>query len=249
MDEGTCSTPNCPQAACRKGMCSRCYYRAWYRANRGELPTRPCRECGTEFKPDTHFCKYCSEPCSNLASERAAAAAARWQQYSSVQTDVCLNCGTSIAHRKATAKSCSKKCQDRLNYLANKAKVIARANARPKANPGEVAARARRYRANNPVAALGAQTRRRQRKRGNPDSVGVSSRDWQRLVDRYRGRCAYCNRTPERLEMEHVIPLMRGGRHAIGNVLPACRSCNASKRDKLLAVWRYKYLPLTRRAA
>lgn len=31
-----------------------------------------------------------------------------------------------------------------------------------------------------------------------------------------------------------------GGRHAIGNVLPVCATCNLSKHDKLLAEWRYR---------
>lgn len=37
--------------------------------------------------------------------------------------------------------------------------------------------------------------------------------------------------------MDHVIPLARGGRHGIGNVLPACQPCNSSKGARLLAEW------------
>lgn len=68
------------------------------------------------------------------------------------------------------------------------------------------------------------------------ENVGVSERDWLRLVARYQHRCAYCNeRRP--LTKDHVIPVSRGGRHAIGNILPACQSCNSSKRDDLLVYW------------
>ena len=66
-------------------------------------------------------------------------------------------------------------------------------------------------------------------------------RDWKRLCHRYGGLCAYCRIQPA-TEQDHVIPLSRDGRHTIGNVLPACRSCNAAKSDKLLAVWRYSSL-------
>jgi len=81
---------------------------------------------------------------------------------------------------------------------------------------------------------------RRDRKINNPGSVGVSDRDWIRLVIRYRSRCAYCGNLPKhKIEMDHVIPISKGGRHAIGNVLPCCEKCNNAKSSRLLAAWRY----------
>lgn len=90
---------------------------------------------------------------------------------------------------------------------------------------------------------------RRARKAGNPGSIGVTPRDWLRMVAIYGHRCAYCGQRPPSLTLDHVIPVARGGRHAIGNAVPACSSCNSSKADKFLAVWRYRYLPLARAAA
>lgn len=49
--------------------------------------------------------------------------------------------------------------------------------------------------------------------------------------------CSYCGAT-ERIEIDHVIPLSRGGTHAEENLTSACRSCNASKGNRLLAEWR-----------
>lgn len=68
------------------------------------------------------------------------------------------------------------------------------------------------------------------------DALIVTERDWRRLCARYGHSCAYCgeHRT---LTQDHVIPIVRGGRHAIGNLLPACRSCNSSKRTRLLIEW------------
>ncbi|WP_306317623.1 MULTISPECIES: HNH endonuclease [unclassified Streptomyces] len=40
--------------------------------------------------------------------------------------------------------------------------------------------------------------------------------------------------------MDHVIPLSKGGRHAIGNLMPACMPCNMSKSASFLSVWRAK---------
>lgn len=69
------------------------------------------------------------------------------------------------------------------------------------------------------------------------DTRDIPLRDWLTLVERYRHRCAYCGEK-RTLTKDHVIPLAKGGRHAIGNILPACKPCNTSKADKLLYEWR-----------
>ena len=33
--------------------------------------------------------------------------------------------------------------------------------------------------------------------------------------------------------MDHVVPLVRGGRSTKGNVVPACKECNTTKKYKL----------------
>jgi 5-methylcytosine-specific restriction endonuclease McrA len=66
----------------------------------------------------------------------------------------------------------------------------------------------------------------------------VTQRDAVRLLNRFHGRCAYCLNPADTLD--HVIPLVRGGRHTIGNLLPACRSCNSSKHKWLLIEWRVR---------
>lgn len=82
------------------------------------------------------------------------------------------------------------------------------------------------------------QANRRARKLSNPGSLQVSERDWLRMVDIYQGRCAHCGVRPEQLHMDHVIPLKLGGRHAIGNIVPACQPCNSWKSARLLSYWK-----------
>jgi len=65
----------------------------------------------------------------------------------------------------------------------------------------------------------------------------VTDRDWRRLCARYDNRCAYCGQA-KKLTMDHIIPVVRGGRHSIGNLIPACRNCNAQKRTRLIVEWR-----------
>ena len=37
--------------------------------------------------------------------------------------------------------------------------------------------------------------------------------------------------------MDHRVPLVRGGRSVRGNVVPACRACNAAKKYLLPVEW------------
>lgn len=77
---------------------------------------------------------------------------------------------------------------------------------------------------------------RAERVKGNPGSLSVSDETRQRILRRANG-CAYCGaRSP--LEIDHVIPLSLGGRHAEGNLVAACRTCNSDKSNLLLVEWK-----------
>ncbi len=56
-----------------------------------------------------------------------------------------------------------------------------------------------------------------------------SAAAWASLKALFGHLCAYCRQRIARLEQDHIVPLVRGGLHAAGNVVPACRSCNAAK--------------------
>jgi 5-methylcytosine-specific restriction endonuclease McrA len=135
-------------------------------------------------------------------------------------------------------------------YSANHKRELARSKARREANPeyhkkyyvanqerlrlkGRAYYKANRDRWNNNLL----QRRLNQARRNARFQGTVSDRDWQRLVNRFGGLCAYCGLEPWR-HVDHVVPLSRGGRHTIGNVLPACEQCNMSKGPKLLIEWR-----------
>jgi len=63
----------------------------------------------------------------------------------------------------------------------------------------------------------------------------LTAAEWREIKARYKNRCAYCGRQMQRLTMDHVIPLSKGGHHVAGNIVPACRSCNSRKGNRLPA--------------
>lgn len=55
------------------------------------------------------------------------------------------------------------------------------------------------------------------------------------LGERFGGCCAYCPAAAT--TWDHIVPVSAGGRTEPGNVVPACVSCNSSKRAEDLAQW------------
>lgn len=60
---------------------------------------------------------------------------------------------------------------------------------------------------------------------------------WKRR--RSCGRCHYCGRAvpPRELTMDHVVPLIRGGKTVKSNLVPCCKECNARKKYLLPLEW------------
>ncbi|PLX39923.1 MAG: HNH endonuclease [Deltaproteobacteria bacterium] len=56
---------------------------------------------------------------------------------------------------------------------------------------------------------------------------------------RAEGRCHYCGESfPARdLTMDHVVPIIRGGKSVKANLVPACAECNAKKKYMLPIEW------------
>ena len=48
-------------------------------------------------------------------------------------------------------------------------------------------------------------------------------------------KCHYCQivMEPSEVTMDHVVPIVRGGRSVRGNIVPACKNCNSGKRDRI----------------
>jgi 5-methylcytosine-specific restriction endonuclease McrA len=49
------------------------------------------------------------------------------------------------------------------------------------------------------------------------------------LLAKWRRKCAYCGRTGVPLEVEHIVPRIRGGTNRVSNLTLACTTCNRSK--------------------
>lgn len=184
-------------------------------------PERTCPGCQQTFKAWRSDQKYCTSECGNRKRARL-----NYRQ-ADLSDRPCQRCGTCFTPKQSTSVFCSRLCSRRVSYARYRPQRLAAAKAWAKANPELRRAIAAQHKAS-----------RRIWEQLNPGSVGILSKDWRKLVRHYHHRCAYCGGNEGGLHMDHVIPLSRGGRHAIGNVLPACQGCNLSKGAKLVAEWK-----------
>lgn len=60
---------------------------------------------------------------------------------------------------------------------------------------------------------------------------------WKRKIS--KKRCYYCGREfPENeLTIDHIVPLIRGGKSTKNNMVPACKECNNKKKYLLPIEW------------
>lgn len=78
---------------------------------------------------------------------------------------------------------------------------------------------------------VSATNQRYRARKANAPGKGVTAEQWERIVYACNSRCTYCNAEGQ-VTMDHIVPLSKGGAHDPTNVVPACMSCNTTKRDQ-----------------
>jgi 5-methylcytosine-specific restriction endonuclease McrA len=116
-------------------------------------------------------------------------------------------------------------------HAANREKENAAGVAYRRAHPELSNASSRRWEAKHPELKAQYQATRYARRHGNGGSHTLA--EWRTTCALFNNCCAYCGKAKP-LSRDHDIPLSRGGRDDITNIIPACRSCNSSKRTRTM---------------
>ena len=92
----------------------------------------------------------------------------------------------------------------------------------------------RKYREENKEYHRSYMRRRNSHKRNLASTLTINQ--WRHAQSYFNHNCAYCG-SATTLEQEHFWPLSKGGGYTRTNIIPACRSCNASKNNKPFEEW------------
>ena len=77
----------------------------------------------------------------------------------------------------------------------------------------------------------------KRRARGKNIINTLTAEEWINILKEYKFRCAYCGKEFTLFDREthdHVIPISKGGNNIRENIVPACKSCNSRKYNKIL---------------
>ena len=119
----------------------------------------------------------------------------------------------------------AKRANRRRYYAANRERIRAANDARRRADPAGHTRRGADWYAAHPEmrrAVRFANGANRRAKRW-----GTTERLLGRDVVLITGPCAYCTGSPD--TWDHVVPLCRGGRNHVANLVPSCEPCNRRK--------------------
>ncbi len=76
------------------------------------------------------------------------------------------------------------------------------------------------------------------RTRENENGARLPREWWDALLELFEtNACLYCGDTASKLAIDHFIPVARGGKTEMGNLLPCCKSCNSKKGARDPEVW------------
>lgn len=214
---------------------------------RVEKVQRRCDHCAVMYMPRTDRSRYCSRSCQYGAKQSRRRS--------------CEVCGAEFIAKMREQRTCSRACGVYINswYGRPKQPAIPTRCRVPDDHP------ARWFGASSPVRygrcgwcertiCTGGQhwgnprtycsdycknRAKRVRRAGREAGDGCfwTWGDFMRIARRFGFCCAYCGEKPDRLDPDHVVPVSRGGRNSIGNILPSCLPCNSDKRDLLLHEW------------
>ena len=251
-----CSIVECGGTHKAHGYCLR-HYRQHQRGGVKE-DAKTCAHCGEPMNGRLANAMYCGRACKLKAWK--ASNQERWAELNGQYTPLarkvsayharyCPHCGMAFGGRRPRTH-CSDKCEHAARYAANPVSVAPSSRTCPICRsvfaPVDAASMQSRMcspecvdRARRKLHAIGKQ-QRAARMRG----VLSERVDPFRVFDRDGWRCRLCGvRTPKAKrgtydndapELDHIIPLSKGGAHSYLNTQCACRKCNGAKSDRPL---------------
>lgn len=170
---------------------------------------------------------------------------------STCKEELSLDSFSKSSSRKDGLQYICRDCRKELDskrYLSHKEKSLALNKIWQKNNKVKTSASSRRYYEKNKELC---QIKSRIYQKNHPESTRLAYQKRRALelnaeikivtlkeIRKLRnGPCFYCAKKGI-TAIDHVIPLSRGGRHSIGNLVSACITCNTSKHAKYISEWK-----------
>lgn len=217
----------------------------------GDSTERRCIDCGAPLVPSGAVRKRYRLRCPDCVRQRKAELARNaYRQKVAMRNAgrVCVECGVPVERNGNQWPERCPEHRDAYRIVSARRRTAAwrkkypereqeRARRYAEAHPGVNLARVKAWRAANPERAKA--LRRAAWSRYNARKRGATVTDEKFTLDEIYERddrtCGLCEQSVERVDatVDHIIPVSRGGLHALSNVQLAHRSCNTRKGNRI----------------
>lgn len=211
-----------------------------------DYPPRPCAECGTEFKPAARTFLYCSPACNSKVQSRRFKRKVAKANQAALSADIrsCLVCEEEFVPAFYQQANCSDGCSHKARVQRNRLRYQPKRVSNPQRQCPECKAlyTPRDDRQIGCTVECGAIISKRlaaNMRRARLAGSTVERVDPFEVFERDGWRCQLCGiKTPKAQrgkhkrnspELDHIVPLSRGGEHSYKNTQCLCRACNMSK--------------------
>lgn len=88
-----------------------------------------------------------------------------------------------------------------------------------------------------------------QRRRAKEKNLSreLTYNQWEEIKKYFNYKCAYCGKADDSLQQEHFVPVYKNGEYSANNIIPSCKTCNASKGVKEFNEWYPSYKHYSKR--
>lgn len=225
--------------------------------------TKVCTKCGIEQPATTEYFNKGKNYKGGLKSECKKCLKSRTAQYTETnRTQLTKYAKNYYAKNKETINKRRSENNERakLLYLKNKKQIAERSKQNYAKNKEHISELRKQWRDNNKEII---RTQKKQSYEANKEHVSeykkanrdiyniinqrhranknclpsnYSKQQWGTVKQYFNNKCAYCG-SFSLLEIEHVVPVSKGGSFTADNIIPACKKCNTSKHDYDIFEW------------
>lgn len=74
----------------------------------------------------------------------------------------------------------------------------------------------------------------KRRSRINENGGVITEKEWLDILEKFEYKCVCCGVDNQKLTLDHIVPISRGGANVADNVQPLCGTCNRKKGTKTI---------------
>lgn len=142
---------------------------------------------------------------------------------------------------QSICKECHRKCNEQW-YQDKKEEILEKNKQYYNNNKEEILEKCKQYRENNPHVKFNSHIKRRQLEENHGN--GISKEQWLEMMEFFDWKCAYSGEyiggDSKYRTIDHIVPLSKGGEHAIWNCVPMYANYNYRKQKKDMLEWYIK---------